>query len=134
MFLLQGTYSADLADFRRTANEAAILLIPCQFSYIIACKEIKYEVQIANSKMELELVDTIKFAKTFEKGIDELKLNLNDSNNLSKSDILINNIDTHECIVGRLYDLKYGDKTRNLEISEAYYDFKHAILLRKTSK
>jgi hypothetical protein len=58
--------------------------------------------------MELELVDTIKFAKTFDKGIEELNLKLNDSNNLSKSNILVNNIDTLECIMGRLSDLKYG--------------------------
>jgi hypothetical protein len=58
--------------------------------------------------MELELVDTIKFAKTFDKGIQELNLKLNDSNNLSKSNILVNNIDTLECNMGRLSDLKYG--------------------------
>ena len=76
--------------------------------------------------MELELVDTIKFTKTFDKGIEELNLKLNDSNNLSKSNILVNNIDTLECIM--------GDKTRDLEISEDYYDFKHAIHLPKTAK
>ncbi len=58
--------------------------------------------------MELELVDTIKFAKTFDKGIQELNLKLNDSNNLSKSNILVNNIDTLECIMGHLSYLKYG--------------------------
>ena len=77
------------------------------------------QIQIGNTKMQLELADTIELEKTFFIGIDELKLKLKVSNNLSKSDILINNIDTHECIVGRLSDLKYGDKTRDLEISES---------------
>ena len=48
--------------------------------------------------MQLELADTIELEKTFFIGIDELKLKLKVSNNLSKSDILINNIDTHNVL------------------------------------
>jgi hypothetical protein len=56
---------------------------------------------------------------------------LKESNNLRESDIFINEIDTIESILGRLSDLKYGDKVRAMEIAEANYDFKQAIRLRK---
>ena len=50
---------------------------------------------------------------------------------MRESDIFINEIDTIESILGRLSDLKYGDKVRAMEIAEANYDFKQAIRLRK---
>lgn len=56
---------------------------------------------------------------------------MKESNNLRESDIFINEIDTIESILGRLSDLKYGDKVRAMEIAEANYDFKQAIRLRK---
>jgi hypothetical protein len=61
-------------------------------------------------------------------------LKLKDCNNLRESDILINEIDTLESILGRLSDLKYGDKVRAIEIAEANHDFRQAIRLRKTAK
>jgi hypothetical protein len=69
--------------------------------------------------------------KTLQERVQELKLKLNESNNLRESDILINKIDTLESVMGRLSDLKYGDKTRAIEIAEANYDFKQAIRLRQ---
>ena len=63
--------------------------------------------------------------------VQELNLKLKDSNNLRESDVLINEIDTLESILGRLSDLKYGDKARAIEIAEANSDFKQAIRLRK---
>jgi hypothetical protein len=50
---------------------------------------------------------------------------------LRESDILINEIDTLESILGRLSDLKYGDKVRAIEIAEANHDFRRALRLRK---
>jgi len=47
---------------------------------------------------------------------------------------LINEIDTLESILGRISDLKYGDKVRAIEIAEANHDFRQAIRLRKTAK
>ena len=81
--------------------------------------------------MRLELADTIEFETILHSRIQELNLKLKDSNNLRESDILINEIDTLESILGRLSDLKYGDKTRAIEIAEANNDFKQAIRLRK---
>jgi hypothetical protein len=44
---------------------------------------------------------------------------------------LINEIDASESILGRLSDLKYGEKERVIERAEANNDFKRAIRLRK---
>ncbi len=58
-------------------------------------------------------------------------LKLKDCNNLRESDILINEIDTLESILGRLSDLKSGAETRAIEVANANYDFKQANRLRK---
>jgi hypothetical protein len=89
------------------------------------------QVQLGTTKMRLELADTIEFENTLNKRIEELNLKLKESNNLRESDILINEIDTLESILGRLSDLKYGDKSRAIEIAEANNDFRQAIRLRK---
>jgi hypothetical protein len=44
---------------------------------------------------------------------------------------LINEIDTLESILGRLSDLKYGDKTRAIEIAEVNKNLKRAKHLRE---
>jgi hypothetical protein len=58
-------------------------------------------------------------------------LKLKESNNLRESDIPINEIDTLESILGRLSDLKYGDKTRAIEIAEVNKNLKRAKHLRE---
>jgi hypothetical protein len=58
-------------------------------------------------------------------------LKLKDSNNLRESDILINEIDTLESVLVRLSDLKYGDKTRAIEMAEANNNYQQANRLRK---
>jgi hypothetical protein len=40
-------------------------------------------------------------------------------------------MDTLDSILGRLMDLKYGDKARAIEIAEANHDFKRANQIRK---
>jgi hypothetical protein len=79
----------------------------------------------------LELADVIKFENILKKRIEELNIRLKESNNLQESDILINEIDTLDSILGRLFDLKYGENGRAIEIAEANNDFKRAIRLRK---
>ena len=66
-----------------------------------------------------------------KKELKSLNLKLKDSNNLRESDILINEIDTLESILGRLADLKYGAETRAIEVANANNDFKQANRLRK---
>ena len=58
----------------------------------------------------MELSDAINFENILNKRIEELNIKLKDSNNLRESDILINEIDTFESVLGRLADFKYGDK------------------------
>lgn len=64
------------------------------------------------SKNRLEMMNTIEFENTLQERVQELNLKLKDSNDLRESDILINEIDTLECVLGHLSDLKYGDVAR----------------------
>jgi hypothetical protein len=86
--------------------------------------------QLGATKMRLEMMQTIEFENTLQERVQDLNLKLKDSNNLRESDILINEIDTLESILGRLPDLKYGDKTRAIEIAEAKNNFQQARRLR----
>ena len=87
--------------------------------------------QLGTTKMRLDLADCIEFENTLQERVEELNLKLKDSNNLRESDILINEIDTLESILGRLSDLKYGDKTRAIEIVEANHNYHQANCLGK---
>jgi hypothetical protein len=87
--------------------------------------------QLGVTKKHLEMMQTIEFENTLQERIQELKLKLKDSDDLRESDILINKIDTIESTLGRLMDLKYGDKARAMEIAEANHDFKQANRIRK---
>jgi 1-deoxy-D-xylulose 5-phosphate reductoisomerase len=89
------------------------------------------QVQLGTTKLRLELADCVEFENTLRTRVEELNLKLKESNNLRESDILINEIDTLESILGRLSDLKYGAETRAIEVANANYDFKLANRLRK---
>ena len=89
------------------------------------------QIQLGTTKMRLELADCIEFESTLQTRVKELNLKLKESNNLRESDMLINEIDTLESILGRLADLKYGNRVRAMEIAEANHDFRQAIQLRK---
>ena len=69
--------------------------------------------------------------RTLQERVQELNIKLKDSNNLRESDILINEIDSLEGILGRLADPKYGAETRAIEVANANNDFKQANRLRK---
>jgi len=86
--------------------------------------------QLGAIKKRLEMMQTIEFENTLQERVQDLNLKLKDSNNLRESDILINEIDTLESILGRLSDLKYGDKTRATETAEADSNFRQARRLR----
>jgi len=89
------------------------------------------QVQLGTTKMRLQLTDVLEFENVLQNRIQELNLKLKESNNLRESDILINEIDTLESILGRLADLKYGDKTCAIEIAEANNNYQQANRLRK---
>ena len=87
--------------------------------------------QLGVTKKRLEMMETIEFENSLQEQVQELNLKLKDCNNLRESDILINEIDTLESILGRLCDLKYGAETRAIEAANANFDFKQANRLRK---
>jgi hypothetical protein len=87
--------------------------------------------QLGLNKKRLEMMQIIEFESTLQERIQELKLKLKDSDDLHESDILINEWDTIESTLGRLMDLKYGDKARGIEKAEANHDFKRANRIRK---
>ena len=89
------------------------------------------QIQLGTAKMRLELSDCIEFENVLQNRVQELNLKLKGSNNLRESDIIINEIDTLESILGRLADLKYGNRVRAMEIAEANQDFRRVIQLRK---
>jgi hypothetical protein len=89
------------------------------------------QVQLGTTKMRLQLTDVLEFENALQNRIQELNLKLKDCNNLRKSDILINEIDTLESILDRLFDLKYGDKARAIEIAESNNNYQQANRLRK---
>src|SRR5215510_458887 len=64
--------------------------------------------QLGAPKKRLEMMESIEFENSLQERVQELNLKLKDCNNLRESDILINEIDTLESILGRLSDLKYG--------------------------
>jgi hypothetical protein len=89
------------------------------------------QVKLGATKQRQELAEAIEFENILKVRIQELNLKLKDSNDLRESDILINEIDTLESILGQLSDLKYGDMTMAIEIAEAKKNFKQAKQLRE---
>ena len=65
------------------------------------------------------MMQTIEFENILQRRVEVLNLKFKVSINLRQSDILINEIDTLECVLGHLSDLKYGNKTRAIGIAEA---------------
>jgi len=123
---LNPLYIADRKDEIEFVRWTAIIID----SILNRDKEHK-QVQLGTIKTRLQLADCIEFENILQNRVQELNLKLKDSNNLRESDVLINEIDTLESILGRLADLKYGNRVRAMEIAEANHDFRRAIQLRK---
>ena len=94
-------------------------------------RDIDERQQLGVTKKRLEMMETIEFENSLQERVQELNLKLKDCNNLRESDVLINEIDTLESILGRLSDLKYGAETQAIEVANSNYDFKQANRLRK---
>jgi len=75
--------------------------------------------QLGVTKMRLELEDTNKFVNMLHEKIQELEIELEESNSLIESDIIINEIETLKSVLYSLSDLKYGNKKPIIEIAEA---------------
>jgi hypothetical protein len=94
-------------------------------------RDIDERQQLGVTKKRLEMMEMIEFENSLQERVQELNLKLKDCNNLRESDVLINEIDILESILGRLSDLKYGAETQAIEVANANYDFKQANRLRK---
>ncbi len=75
--------------------------------------------QLGVTKMRLELEDTNKFENMLHEKIQELEIELEESNSPRESDIIINEIETLKSVLYSLSDLKYGNKKSIIEIAEA---------------
>jgi hypothetical protein len=122
---LNPLYIADRRD------EIQFLQCTTRIIQSILNRDIDDRPQLGAPKKRLEMMETIEFENSLQERVQELNLKLKDCNNLRESDILINEIDTLESILGRLSDLKYGAETRAIEVANANYDFKQANRLRK---
>ena len=60
------------------------------------------------SNIRLELEGTKKFENMLHDKIQELKLELGDSNTALEKEVLVNEIDTLQCVLGHLFNLKSG--------------------------
>jgi hypothetical protein len=122
---LNPLYIADRKD------EIEFLQCTTRIIQSILNRDIDDRPQLGAPKKRLEMMETIEFENSLQAQVQELNLKLKACNNLRESDILINEIDTLESILGRLADLKYGAETRAIEVANAYNDFKQANHLRK---
>ena len=75
--------------------------------------------QLGVTEMRLELEDTNKFENMLHEKIQELEIELEESNSPRESNIIINEIETLKSVLYSLSDLKYGNKKPIIEIAEA---------------
>lgn len=73
--------------------------------------------QLGIDKVRLELEDTKKFDNLLHDKIQELEIELEDSN--IDKEIVVNQIDTLQCVLNHLLNLKYGENVRTIKIVEA---------------
>ena len=83
--------------------------------------------QLGATKIQLELEDTKKFENMLHEKIQELEIELEDSNTDREKEVLLNEIDTLGCVLGHLLNLKPGgDGTRAIGITEVNNNFQQA--------
>jgi hypothetical protein len=88
--------------------------------------------QLEVSKIRLELEDTKKFEDILHEKIQELEIELEDSNTAREKEVLVNEIDTLKCVLGHLFNLKPGcDETRDLGTPEASNNYQQVNRRRK---
>jgi hypothetical protein len=75
--------------------------------------------QLGIDKVRLELEDTKKFDNLLHDKIQELEIELEDSNTDKEKEIIVNQIDTLNCVLNHLLNLKYGENVRAIKIVEA---------------
>jgi hypothetical protein len=87
--------------------------------------------QLGVSNIQTESEDTKKFENMLDDKIQELEVELDDSNIDREKEVVINQIDTLKCVLDHLFNLKYGERVRAIEIAEANHNYQQANRLRK---
>ena len=86
--------------------------------------------QLGVTKKRLELEDTKKFENMLDEKIQELEIELEDSNTDREEEVLVKEIGTLKCVLSHLFNLKSGgDETRVTGIAQADNNYQHAIRL-----
>ena len=74
--------------------------------------------QLGVTKKRLELEDTKKFENMLDEKLQELEIELEDSNTDREEEVLVKEIGTLKCVLGHLFNLKSGgDKTLAIGIT-----------------
>lgn len=81
-------------------------------------KQLQQQQQLGVTNMQSELEDTKKFENMLHDKIQELQIELEDSNVPREKEVLVNEIGTLECVLGHLDKLKVSndDETRAIKI------------------
>ena len=87
--------------------------------------------QLGVNRIQTKLEDTKKFENMLHDKIEELKIELEDSNTDREKEVVVNQINTLKYILDHLFYLKYGEKARAIDLAEANNDFRRAVRLRK---
>jgi hypothetical protein len=86
------------------------------------------------TKTQLELEDTKKFENMLQDKIQELGIDLENSNTLREKEILVNKIDALKCVLDHLFNLKPGgDETQIMEIVKFGTDLNILVVLEDYS-
>jgi hypothetical protein len=75
------------------------------------------------NKIQLESDDIKKFENMLHDKMQELEIELEDSNTDREKEIIVNQIDTLKCVLDHLFNLKYGEKVCAVKIPEANDNF-----------
>ena len=88
--------------------------------------------QLGVNKEKLELEDTKKFVNMVHDKIQELEVELEDANSVREKDVLRNEIENLNCVLGHLFNLRSdGDEARTIEIREVNSNFQQTNHERK---
>lgn len=80
--------------------------------------------QLGVNKIRLELEDTQKFENIVHDKIQELHIELEDSDSAREKEVLTNMVDTLKCVLDHLFKLKpRGDEIRTVEIGGVKNNF-----------
>jgi hypothetical protein len=82
-------------------------------------------------RTQLELDDIKKFENMLDDKLQDLEIELEDSNSDREKEIIVNQIDTLKCVLDHLFNLKHSEKVRAVDITETNDNTPQGKRLRK---